>query len=446
MGRFHKAVIATSFVVFFLAIVPGLILSDEASMLCSGRAGYHGNWHPPLLQYLFAFADWIVAGPLLLFIPTLVTYYVFFYRFVCVLEDRRVRTAAVVVFFATPILLSEYFIVVKNVIALSVALVLYLWLYTRGRERARDRWIACGLSVVAMMLQHQMFVVLAPVFWFLFAASASKRNKLVAAGAFVGTVLVAQLASAALTDLEEHPIQQVFIHDVWAIAKAEDKVPLGGTEFDLTSIRSKDELLALYTPDNNLGVVWNFDLRDKLITFDNSARVRRLFELWLVEVSHHPWSYFEHRLATYLHLVRGYAPVWRLTSDVAYASTYSCWALDVGRCANARCAADIGRVDWPGAALRIQPLSNAILDFSNGWMNRFTFNGGLLLLGLVCGIVLVRRYRSRLGAFLLSTLVLEQVTLFFVAPASNRRYYVLSLAVSLMLAFLTADAARKKRA
>lgn len=437
--------IAMSFVVFFFAIVPGLMLSDEASMLCGGRAGHHGNWHPPLLQYLFSFADWIVAGPLLLFIPTLGIYYVFFYRFVRALEHPGVRIAASVVLFATPILLAEYFIVVKNVIALSVALMLYLWLYTRGRDRARDTWIACGLSVVAMMLQHQMFVVLAPVFWFLFRASASRRNKLVAAGAFVGAVVVAQLASAAITDSNEHPIQQVFIHDVWAIAKAEDKVPLSGTEFDLSSIRSKDELLNLYSPDNNLSIVWNFDLRDKLITFDNSPRVRRLFALWLVEVSHHPWSYFKHRLATYLHLVRGYEPLWRLTAKEAYASKYSCWANDFGWCKdNKRCAADIGRVDWPGAALRIQPLSNAILDFSNGWMNRFAFNGGLILVGLICGIVLVRKYRSQLGAFLLSTLVLEQVTLFFVAPASNRRYYVLSLAVSLMLAFLAADASRKK--
>ncbi len=294
------------------AFAPGYMSPDSVSQLLEARAGVYTDWHPPVMSVFWRLTDMVIPGPLGMLIVQVALFFLGLYLLFRAAEVPA--TLAVLLVFAVafyPPHVSNLIVIWKD-IGLGVALLLSLALLLHGAAR-RSRWMA-GISWALLsygvavrhnappaalpiaLLAGQRLLGLSP--WLRDTMPRLPRGlKVLALGLlFTGSsVLAGRVANHALArGGQSHPVQQILLHDVLAVAIATGEPLL--PSYLANQHASSENLRELYTPHE----VPLFCCDDTPLRLRPTTDPRELAELrnsWRRALALSPGAYLKHRLA-----------------------------------------------------------------------------------------------------------------------------------------------------
>lgn len=178
----------------------------------------------------------------------------------------------------TPILLASYPVMEKNHLTFSLLLITLFLISHFDKSKKTHLYLASVISTLFLLLQHNAVFITAPLLLYTFGA---KRFWI----PLSLSMLSAFIITSIITDRRAHPVQGVFLHDIWAIAHTQDRYPLKDTHLDLSDKYDKSEMLALYTPISHNSIIWNSTLRDQIMVFNDFPKFMLTFKVWLKEIT-----------------------------------------------------------------------------------------------------------------------------------------------------------------
>lgn len=304
-GRLIAALVLALFTVNVALHFPGVMNNDSMGQYRQAVSGHYGDWHPPVMAWLWSWLRLVGDGPA----PFLVLHLALYWLGFGLVADavRRsghpVLALAVTLAGAFPPFLHVNAQVVKDVgMATSwLAAIGILYWYRSGLRRMP---IAVGVAVAALLVYGAMVRTnaifgLGPLLLFAFAPASWLRNaRLMVAAVVVAVVALpaGQVANKVLFQPQaQHATQSLFLFDLMGIAvHAGDPSVL-----EPRATMAKEDLLACYSP-----YWW-----DSLSPWGRcAAKVNRpqdvemptlpdgLVAQWARTIAQHPLAYAEHRL------------------------------------------------------------------------------------------------------------------------------------------------------
>jgi len=279
---------------------PGFMSYDSVKQLVQARSGELGNWHPPLMAWLWSVMDSIVAGPALmlvlqtgLFVSGL---YAVLRRYAA---PMRAAVVAAIVFLFPPVF-APMSVIWKDSLMAAVLLCAVAGVASARRAPQVLGWI--GL-VMAAALRHNAPVVIVPITAMIvpFAPSwPTWRRRALGAGLGVAASIAGVVVSARLTRVDEHPFaNMIAMPDVAAViaagpmTDADARALLGDVKLAVAE-DVQGRLRALHAEDTDWQPLSVGEARVfEMATSD--AQASALVRAWLRAIVEHPGAFLAHR-------------------------------------------------------------------------------------------------------------------------------------------------------
>lgn len=284
---------------------PGVMNNDSIGQYRQALTGVYGDWHPPIMAWLWSWLRLFGDGPAPLLLLHLALYWLGFGLAAdAVRRSGYPRLAwAVLLAGAFPPFLYVNAQVVKDV-GMAVAWLAAVGLLYAHRVQHHRLNAAAGIAVAALlfygaMVRTNALFGLGPLLLYALAPASWLRTPRLMAATVVVAVLAlpaSQLANRVLFDPKpEHAVQSLFLYDLMGIAVHTGDPAILEPRATLT----REELRACYSP------YWWDSLSpwgrcgDKVhrpAGADMPTRPDGLVQQWLGSIAAHPVAWLEHRL------------------------------------------------------------------------------------------------------------------------------------------------------
>lgn len=433
LSRAELAILIVGFGAYFFSSIPGNLGIDGSGHLCQGRAWQFGDWHPVFNSLYMSIGDWIVPGPFIYFLTCYAGLAIG-----CTLLAKRIlpersptRLGLFVVLAFNPAIHGLFFEIFKDNLQVAFLLVGLGLLF--GQPLSRRRWEALralgafGLVAAAVWTRHNT-VLLAPVvvvYWWVSQRGLSTWWKLGCVLAFVAATAMPRLIPL---HREEHPVQQIFTWDLWAMSQRLNQPFFFESHPRLRARFPQTEIQSWYRPDTNTPLIFGRG-HGHFIRFESSEDLARLRSVWWKTISSHPLTYLKMRANYWLYLLQIKTPTTE-RGVVGHVATFDCDYAGQGNCPKRNCAGDRGRREWAGQELRFDAGFRFVTSLYNRNLDAWWMSGYLcclIVLAAAALLVWLRKRASILIPSLFVTLcVVELGSLMFIGTASPRRYFSLS--------------------
>jgi hypothetical protein len=296
------ALLAAVWGVFVAYSWPGFMSYDSMRQLVQARSGELGNWHPPLMAWVWSMLDSIVAGPaLMLILQTglfMIGLFAVLRRYAAPMRAAVVSAAV----FLFPPVFAPMSVIWKDSLMAAVLLCAVAGLTSPARLARILGWLAL-IAVAA--LRHNAPLLIVPIAAMLVPlpeGGSTWRRRALGAGLGVAVSIAGLLASRALTRVDEHPFaNMIAMPDVAAViatSEAMTDAEVGTLLGDVQLAVTRDvqaRLRALQADDTDwqplsVGEQHVFEL----ITTD--AQAAAMSSAWRRAIAEHPGRYLAHRL------------------------------------------------------------------------------------------------------------------------------------------------------
>jgi hypothetical protein len=296
------ALLAAVWGVFVAYSWPGFMSYDSMRQLVQARSGELGNWHPPLMAWVWSMLDSIVAGPaLMLILQTglfMIGLFAVLRRYAAPMRAAVVSAAV----FLFPPVFAPMSVIWKDSLMAAVLLCAVAGLSSRARLARILGWL--GLIAVAA-LRHNAPLLIVPIAAMLVPlpeGGSTWRRRALGAGLGVAVSIAGLLVSRGLTRVDEHPFaNMIAMPDVAAViatSEAMTDAEVGTLLGDVQLAVTRDvqaRLRALQADDTDwqplsVGEQHVFEL----ITTD--AQAAAMSSAWRRAIAEHPGRYLAHRL------------------------------------------------------------------------------------------------------------------------------------------------------
>ncbi|WP_175136871.1 hypothetical protein [Achromobacter animicus] len=449
------------------AYYPGVFSNDSADQLREAMSGNYGDWHPPLMAWVWAQllkATGSIESLLILHLLVLSVAAVFWAR-ILEISGLYVWTPLIALFLATPVVINFAGVLWKDVgfsfsLFLSCGIV-GLAFMKRRITAVRTIAVLC-LSAYAFGVRTNGIFALVPVIFMLFWTIIAQRKpgssqcttiaysaiaSIIALAAVVGGVQL--LSYGYIKAQKRYPIQYLELYDIAGISS------ISGVDYFPEYIKrapqySKDKVAEEYAKSILWGNANNLIMRrpdglPSLLPRNTDAGLQaELRASWLNAISREPSAYMKHRFAVFNFLMsEGYYPY------VGPQSHTDRNLILQAHFASEERVPDVSDSRVPGA-INAKTVVSSILALSNG---SFLYVGWfwliLLTFQLLIGLTVMRPARVGLVIAMVSASGMLYIFPYIVvAPASDFRYLYWSalaggLSAILILA-ITANAIHEK--
>jgi hypothetical protein len=199
------AIVAAAWALFVAYAWPGIMTWDSINQLTQARTGNYGNWHPPLMAWMWSLLDGIVAGPALMLVLQTALFaiglYALFRRY------YAPRTAAIVAacVFLFPPVFAPLSGIWKDALMAGLLLCGAAGLASPGRRAHAAAWLAFG---IAGALRHNAPLLIVPLTAMIAPYAPAWpvwRRRALGAGLGIAACAAGIVVDRALTRIEEYP-------------------------------------------------------------------------------------------------------------------------------------------------------------------------------------------------------------------------------------------------
>lgn len=195
-------VLAIPWVLFVAYAWPGIMTPDSVKQLSQARSGIIGNWHPPIMAWLWGLLDRVVHGPpLMLLLQTalfLIGLYAVFRRYH---DPMRAAIIAACVFLLPPVF-APMSAIWKDSLMVGCLLCGAAGIASERRSTRIGGWLALFWAAA---LRHNSPALILPITAFLIPYASGRRRFFLGVALGCAVVAGAEVANHALTDVNEHP-------------------------------------------------------------------------------------------------------------------------------------------------------------------------------------------------------------------------------------------------
>ena len=215
-------VLAIPWALFVAYAWPGIMTPDSVNQLAQARAGVYGNWHPPVMAWLWGLLDHVVRGPpLMLLLQTVllvIGLYAVFRRYFAPPSRAAIGAACV---FQFPPGFAVMSAIWKDSLMAGCLLCGAAGIAAEHRAARAGGWLALFFAAA---LRHNAPLLVLPITGLLVPYAAGRRRLALGLALGLGVIAAAELANAALADVDEHPFaNMIALPDVaGTLARAPD--------------------------------------------------------------------------------------------------------------------------------------------------------------------------------------------------------------------------------
>jgi hypothetical protein len=304
-------VLAIAWGILVLYAFPGQMTQDSWDHLTEARKGVFTDGHPPVIDLLFRWADYVIAGPFLMLVlqsvPLLIGLYLIFRQ---TFAARRAAWLTLGLYIFPPVMMPMAVIWKDSLMAGFLALGLGALL---GERRRSVRLLGLGAMFVASAVRYNAFAATLPLIVLGFTwrpASSSLKRYAIAAATWLAITFAAFGANKLLTDkpmyiwhssLAVYDIVGTLTYVDGEYPDAELEQLLAGTDL-LVHHDIHKTMRALYTPKDFLPIVNDAKLALWALPINGiepaPAGVRdAVARAWWEVITSHAGAYVRHRLA-----------------------------------------------------------------------------------------------------------------------------------------------------
>ncbi|HEY1553397.1 MAG TPA: hypothetical protein VGF94_01125 [Kofleriaceae bacterium] len=195
-------VLAVPWVAFVAYAWPGIMSPDSVNQLAQARRGELGNWHPPIMAWLWGLLDHLVRGPaLMLVLQTglfIVGLYAVFRRYHA---PTRAAVVAAVVFLFPPVF-AVMSAIWKDSLMAGCLLCGACGIAAQSRGARAGGWFALFFAAA---LRHNAPLLILPITALLAPYATGRRRIAIGLALGLAVVIAAEAADHALADVDQYP-------------------------------------------------------------------------------------------------------------------------------------------------------------------------------------------------------------------------------------------------
>ena len=195
-------VLAIAWALFVAYAWPGVMTPDSVNQLAQARAGVYGNWHPPIMAWLWGLLDRVWHGPpLMLVLQTAllaIGLYAVFRRYH---PAMRAAIIAACVFLFPPVF-APMSVIWKDSLMAGCVLCGATGIGSARRGARAAGWLALFLAAA---LRHNAPLLILPITAWLIPYAAGRRRVVLGLALGCAVVLAAETTNHLLADVDEHP-------------------------------------------------------------------------------------------------------------------------------------------------------------------------------------------------------------------------------------------------
>jgi hypothetical protein len=304
----------TTVVVF----APGYMSPDSVDQLAQGRSGIYGDWHPPVMSWLWGRLDRVVPGPLGMLVFHNLLFWSGLGLWVALVAPRwnfivKCLLLLVIGFFPPIFLLLST--IWKDVgLAAAFLLAAALLLYAERRRSLASLVLSLPALWYGVAARHNAAIAALPLtiyagfigFALLAPRPARTYGRRTAAivisgfGLLMLMLVLNGIVSSHLTrNRTTFPIQQILVHDVVAISIGAKTVLLPDYLKSGSQQLSVGDLEKIYTPDGVVSLFCCDNTVTRVKLTKDPARITSLERVWADAVLSHLGIYVAHRLRVF---------------------------------------------------------------------------------------------------------------------------------------------------
>ncbi|MDB4953405.1 MAG: hypothetical protein JWO36_974 [Myxococcales bacterium] len=295
----RPAILVGGWLLFLIYAFPGAMSPDSLLQLDQARTGNFGDWHPPLMAYLWRLCEYLLAGPFPMLVLQSVTFLLgldaILRRF---MSQRKAALLAISILLFPPVLAPMAFIwkdsQMAGYIMAGIAALL--------SPSRKWRLVGCGFLVLATGVRINGPAATLPVMMILFVWNdrwTRWRRYLVAGVAWVVITLAAMLANAWITDYRDYPwhnsVALLDIAGVVRFAHVKDDAQLREL-LDGAPLVVQDDILRkfrrVYSPTAHY---WLTHGDDRVFDLPDLPHLEGVKACWWRAVTTYPSAYLWHR-------------------------------------------------------------------------------------------------------------------------------------------------------
>jgi hypothetical protein len=195
-------VLAVPWALFVAYAWPGLMSPDSVNQLGQARRGELGNWHPPIMAWLWGLLDHVVRGPPLMLLLQTALFAIGLYA---VFRRYHAPTRAAIVagcVFLFPPVFAVMPAIWKDSLMAGCLLCGACGISAHSRGARAGGWLALFFAAA---LRHNAPLLILPITALLIPYASGWRRFAIGIGLGLAVVACAELTDRALTDVDEHP-------------------------------------------------------------------------------------------------------------------------------------------------------------------------------------------------------------------------------------------------
>jgi hypothetical protein len=323
-----------------LVFYPGFMSPDSVSQLAQGRAGVFGDWHPPVMSWIWGQMDRLLPGPVGMLLFHSLLYWTGLALWMALLAPQwplLVQCLATLLVGLSPPLFALVGTVWKDV-GMAAAFLLGSALLLHAERRRSVLPLVLGLAAIwyGFAVRHNAVVAALPLIAYaartlcglpFLLKSAIGRHTRIATGlvtlilmgltAFTTTAVTRQMTRGETN----FPIQQVLVHDLTAISIETNTVSL--PSYLLSQPLNVSDLKRIYKPGDVVPLFCCDASTPRLTLTTDPKSISDLQQKWMETMVTQPGLYLSHRIETF-------AVQTSMWGDVAYPYHYGISANGLG--------------------------------------------------------------------------------------------------------------------
>ena len=296
-------ILGVGYALFLIYAYPGFTSPDSHLQLYQAREGHYGDWHPPMMAFIWRYCDKLWTGTFLMLVLQSSTFLLGVDGILRrVLTPTRAAIATVLVLLFPPVMTT------MAVIWKDSQMAGYVLAATACLLSPRYRWkiAGCFLLFVATAVRHNALAATLPIVVLLFAWRESWlgwRRYALAFGVWIAITGAASLANKAVTDTNDYPwhnsvalfdiagtVRFSNIKDDAKLVALLEGIPLY-KQYDIAERTRK-----VYSPT---GHYWLTHEPDRIFELPTVEQLPGVKDAWLRIITTHPRAFLVHRMRVF---------------------------------------------------------------------------------------------------------------------------------------------------
>jgi hypothetical protein len=284
---------------FLVYAYPGFLSPDPTLQLYQSRVNDYGDWHPPMMAWMWHWLEYFFRGTLPMLVAQSVPFLLGLYFILRhLIAPRAAAITAVAILLFPPVMCT------MAVIWKDSQMAGYLLAGTACLLATRRRWriAGCALLCLATTMRHNALAATLPIVVLLFEWRPGLpwlRRYALAFGVWIAITVLAGLANKALTDREEHAWYMTAYHDIAGIMHFTPKFSDAEIEQMLPGLMHlhqdlDGEIDSRYYPHQSYFLA--MPTEDRIFEYPATDEQRAIVRgAWWKLVTEHPLAYLKHR-------------------------------------------------------------------------------------------------------------------------------------------------------